>query len=379
MKDYNIAFICPSKSWGGLEMNVFRLAKWLTGRGHHIILYGYPGSTLYDSCEKEGIAVRGLRSKSKLGDIFLAFSLARQLRRDNARIAVFHLNKNMILMALTKVFAGRFLRIVYMQHMHVGPSKRDIFHTWLYGCLSAWITPLDWLARAVREKTRIEPSKVRVIPLGIEVDRFTDKKPGKQLARKLLGVPKDVVIAGVVGRLDPRKGQHILIEACRKVHDRGHKLHLLLVGDPSLNEYTGYDETLRKLTVKLGLDACVHFKPHLDNIEYAYAAMDIFALTSKSETYGMVTLEAMASGLPIIATAEGGTLDIIQHESNGLLVKPYDPVELADALDRILRDNDLAVKLASKAQSDAESTYSNTRQCELLESLFDEILTDQES
>ncbi len=374
MKEYNIAFICPSKSWGGLEMNVLRLAKWLTERGHSIILYGCPGSVLYESFEKENMPVRTLNSKSKFGDIFLALPLAMHLRRDNARIAVFHLNRNFILMALAKVFARSFFKTAYMQHMHVGPSKKDFLHTWLYGRLSAWITPLPWLAGAVLEKTRIEPSKVRVIPLGIVLNQFVGKKPERVLARKLLGLPKDAVIAGVVGRLDPRKGQHILIGACRKVHERGHKLHLLVIGDASIGEFTGYADEVKQLATKLGLDAYVHFKPHMKNIEYAYAAMDIFALTSKSETYGMVTLEAMASGLPVVASAEGGTLDIVKHDINGLLVKPYDPEDLCEALVRILEDDNLATKLASKAQSDAMNKYSHTHQCDLLERLFDELL-----
>jgi glycosyltransferase involved in cell wall biosynthesis len=200
------------------------------------------------------------------------------------------------------------------------------------------------------------------------------KKPEKSLARKLLGVPKDAVIAGVIGRLDPRKGQHILIEACRKVHQRGHKLHLLVVGDASLNEYTGYADHVKQLAGKLGLDAYVHFKPHMKEIEYAYAAMDVFALTSQSETYGMVTPEAMASGLPVVASAEGGTLDIVKNDVNGLLVKPYDPDELCEALVRILDDDNLAARLAWQAQSDAKNKYSHTHQCDLLEKLFEEMM-----
>ena len=375
MKDRPIAFICPSLSWGGLEMNVFRLALWLKMRGRKIILYGHPDAVLYDNCRKESIEVRELRSRSKFGDLFLAYRLARQLKKDKARIAVLHMNKNFLLMTLAKALSGNYFNLIYMQHMHVGASKRDPYHHWVYSQLDAWVTPLDLFKDDVAHKTRINRERIEVIPFGIELEQFTDHKPSKTVARKRLQIPSDVLVAGVVGRLDPKKGQHVLIEACHKLHQQGHQLHLLLVGDKSKNEETGYAERLHEMVAEYGLSDFVHFRSYMADIEYAFAAMDIFALTSKSETYGMVTIEAMASGLAVIGTAEGGTVDIIDDGVNGLLVEPLDVEQLRQALLKLITDREFAARISSRAREDALAKYSHRHQCDLLESLFDRLVT----
>ncbi|UCE25702.1 MAG: glycosyltransferase family 4 protein [Candidatus Zixiibacteriota bacterium] len=373
MKTRNVAFICPSTAWGGLEMNVHRLALWLKKRGLHIIFYGNPLSVLFQKLQAENIAVRSLVSKSKFNDIFIARSLGRTIKSDNVSIAVLHLNKNFLLTALARRFSGNSFKMIYMQHMHVGPAKKDFFHNWLYRHLDRWVTPLPLFKNALTEKTNIPPEKIEIIPLGIELERFIDHKPNQSRAREELDLPADVTIAGVVGRLDPKKGQHILIEACHRLHQQGKKLHLLIVGDKSLHEETGYAERLAELVSRYELNDYVHFRPHITDIQYAYSAMDIFTLTSKSETYGMVTIEAMACGLPVIGTDEGGTKDIINDGQSGLLVEPYHAEKLQQALSQLTDNPSLARRLAGRARKDAIDKYSHHRQCDLLENLFEKL------
>ncbi|UCG61734.1 MAG: glycosyltransferase family 4 protein [Candidatus Zixiibacteriota bacterium] len=370
MTGYTIGFVCPSTSWGGLEMNVHRLAVRLKRRGYRVVLYGNPLSILYQKLQSENIRVRSVISRSKFRDIFLAFVLARMVRQDEVDIVVLHLNRNFLLTTLAKIIARRPFKFVYMQHMHVGGTKKDWFHNWEYGKLDCWIAPLPGFKTILGQKIKLPPHKIEVIPLGIEVECFTDSKPDRAEARLRLNLPADVPVAGVVGRLDPKKGQHILIEACHQVRQEGHDLHVLLVGDKTASEETGYAEQLQQLTRDHELQDFVHFRPHMDDIEYAYAAMDIFTLTSKSETYGMVTLEAMASTLPVIGTAAGGTRDIIDDAHNGLLVRPYDAGHLAGAITRILTEGEFARGLARQARRDVIAKYSSHRQCDMLEGLF---------
>lgn len=373
MNKHTIAFICPSTAWGGLEMNVHRLAVWLTKRGHRIILYGNPASELYNKCRANNIETRPLVSRSKFRDIFIARKLARMLRQDNARIVMLHMNKNFLLTALAKRFSGGFFKFAYMQQMHVGPSKKDFYHNWLYRHLDIWIAPLPFLQKAALEKTAIPPEKFEIIPHGIDIDPFTTRQPDKPSARGKLNLPENVLVAGVIGRLDPKKGQHILIEACHKLRQKGHQLNLLFVGDSSAGEQTGYDTHLRQLVDEYGLTSQTYFRPFLAAVEYAFASLDIFVLTSRSETYGLVTLEAMASGLPVVGTREGGTPDIITDGVTGLLVDPFDSDQLAGALTRLITDRPLAEKLACAARAEATARYSYQHQCDLLERLFERL------
>ena len=101
-----------------------------------------------------------------------------------------------------------------------------------------------------------------------------------------------------------------------------------------------------------------------DKSESIYPALDIFVLASYSETYGLVTIEAMASGLPIVATNAGGTAEIIANQETGLLFKPKNSDELADKLLKLIDNRGLAEEIAQKAQLDAVKRFSHKTQAE---------------
>ncbi len=100
-------------------------------------------------------------------------------------------------------------------------------------------------------------------------------------------------------------------------------------------------------------------RPFRQDVSTAYRRQDVFVLTSISETYGMVTIEAMSAGLPVVATDSAGTPDIITHEESGLLVPVRDADAIARALDRLRNDTALAQRIASKARSIAHECYSH--------------------
>lgn len=367
MKNKTIGFLCLSPSWGGLEMNVFRLAKWMKQRGWKIILFLNPDSPLYQICRENELDVIPLKSSSKFKDLFLVGQLTRLIKKEKIEHLVLHYNRNFLLAVLSRIFSGEYFKLFYQQHMQLGISKKDVFHNWLYKNLDFWITPLPSLAKEVIDKTIVNSDKIKVIPQGIELNKFTGNLPDKNEARRKLNLPEESIIAGVIGRLDPKKGQHVLIEAIKILHESGHKIHCLIVGSSSVNEDTGYEKDLFQLTRQYNLSDYVHFKSHIEEPEYAYACLDIFALTTFAETYGMVTIEAMASKLPVIATNRGGTVDIIEHNKTGILITPDNPQELADAILQLKQDKEKANKLASNARNVAVDKYSHDTQCHLLE------------
>jgi len=365
-----IAFLCYSRSWGGLEMNVLRLASWLTERGNKVILYGFEGSHLWERAKEADIPVRHFRSKFKHGDLINAYRLSRILTSDGISVLVLHERKDIMLGTLTRYSSSPELKLLYMQHMHIGVGKKDPYHTWLYGNLDRWVVPLQILRERLLSKTNYPAERVGVIPFGIELERFTERLPDKTEARRQLELPEDAIILGMVGRLEEEKNQETLVRALPVLHERGIVAHALVVGDETLHEENRYREHLRQLISELKLADCVHLRPFLAEPEYAYAALDIFALTSKSETYGMVTIEALACGLPVIGTRHGGTREIVRHEENGLLIEREQPQELADAVQRLTEDRSFAGRLAAQARADALAHYSHIRQCELFEKMI---------
>jgi glycosyltransferase involved in cell wall biosynthesis len=279
-----------------------------------------------------------------------------------------------MLASLAKLGVGTGLKLVYMQHMHIGVDKKDLYHTWLYDNLDAWVVPLEILRKRLISKTNYDQSKIAVIPFGIEMERFTTALPSKPEARRNLELPEDAFIVGMVGRLEPEKCQETLVRAGALLSREDRPVQVLIVGNETMHEQSGYLAYLKRLTEELGTAEWVHFRPATTDVEGVYAALDIFALTSKSETYGMVTIEALASGLPVIGTRHGGTREIIRDGINGILIEREDPNALAAAIRTLMDSPDLASKLAQQSREDAVARYSRDRQCDLTEELFGKLL-----
>jgi glycosyltransferase involved in cell wall biosynthesis len=273
----------------------------------------------------------------------------------------------MFLGVLAKHVGWRAFKLIYSQHMMTGSDKLDWFHRWEYRHFDAWITPARWLSEQVQRKTVVPADRIHVIPYGIELDRFTEPRLDQNAARRRLALPAGVPLAGILGRLDRGKRQDTVVRALARVRRAGHDLHLAIVGAKTRGEETGYAESVYRLVDELGLDSYVHFLPHQDQPQDAYAALDVFVLASEGETYGMVVIEALASGLPVIASASGGPVEQITPERNGLLFPPLDDEALAAGLVRYLTDPAFARRMAAQGVRDARQRYSHTQQCEAWE------------
>lgn len=370
---YRIASYCSSPSWGGLEMNVLHFLRWMQARGWETVFYGDPATRIYREASEAGLLVRSVRSHRRFGDFLNAWRLSRLVRQDNVRRLIVHRSPDLFLGVMARHFAKGNTRLIFCQHMHIGKNKKDPYHVWLYRRIDAFVTPVAWLAKRVREKTSVLPEHLHIIPHGLEIERFTKGKPAREAARKRFGLPPDAWVAGLIGRLDPKKGQDIAVKAIAALHLSGHSPHLLLIGDQSFAEGDAYALGIHQLVDELRLNDYVHFFPHQDDVEWAYAALDVFVLASKSECYGMVTVEALVSGLPVIGTNDGGTVSLIDHGRNGFLVTPRDVDALARALITLLENRDQAVKMGASAQKEAVMSYSHVRQCESWEKMFDDL------
>lgn len=150
----------------------------------------------------------------------------------------------------------------------------------------------------------------------------------------------------VIGRLSKPKGQDVAIRAISIARELGHDLRLRLVGDVSDRFRTEIEELVAGLGVGEGVDVA-GFGEALNELDGAHVVL----VTSRCEAFGRVTAEALQRGRPVIGTRCGGTVELVQHELNGLLVEPGDPNGLADALIRLRTDPLLLARLVSGARS----------------------------
>ena len=233
----------------------------------------------------------------------------------------------------------------------------------------------------LRDLYGADPAKVHVIPGGVDPTLF---RPMRQAdARERLGRDQCERIVLFVGRIEQIKGIDVLLRALGRLFARHPDLRsdvcLLVVGgalDPEDDApETEKIQELRRLVHEHRMEANVNFVGSLDQETLAlyYAAADVCAVPSLTESFGLVALEAMACGTPVVGTRVGGLQTLIEHGESGLLVPPGDDEALAEAIAQVLTDHRLRTHLAHGARDRAEHyTWQNVG--EKIDALYDTVL-----
>jgi glycosyltransferase involved in cell wall biosynthesis len=146
----------------------------------------------------------------------------------------------------------------------------------------------------------------------------------------------DVPVVGIVGRLQPWKGQDRLLAAQALLRERGHEMHLVIVGGDAYGLSTEYAESLPALVRRLGLDGAVTLTGQVPDAGPYIEQLDVLVNASDPEPFGIVLLEAMARGVPVVAVDSGGPAEFIDDGTTGVLARSGEPAALADALEVLL-------------------------------------------
>jgi glycosyltransferase involved in cell wall biosynthesis len=365
-----LAIYCSSDSWGGLEMNTFRLALWMIRRENRLILMCLDGSPLMDHATEAGIPVIPVTKNRRYADLVNAKRIVRLLRRNSIGVLMVVDNYDLDLGAWVKTFSGRRLKLIYQQHMMLGRSKRDPLHTWRFGKLDAWITLLPYMAEQIGRMTRFHRSNIHVIPLGVDHRTIQPEKYSREEARQKLGIDARYPLLGILGRIDRQKGQHIVIDAMKLLHDRGIDTSLLIMGDPTQHEGDQYLEELKEQIHAGGLTGRITITGHSEDTAVFFCAIDLFVLGSYAETYGMVTIESMMYGVPVAGSDAGGTVELLEKGNLGWLYAPGDPADLSRKIEYILTNRHQVGEKIKTARAHALAVYSHDRECRMIEALI---------
>lgn len=203
-----------------------------------------------------------------------------------------------------------------------------------------------------------------VIPSGIDVERFRHARVAGRQIPPGFDCPTDATIVGSIGWLTDIKGHRVLVEALGHLKDEFPHLHVVIVGSG------GQHDVLLAQADSLGLRDRIHLVGHRDDIERCLAGMDCFAFPSLNEGMGRALIEAMAAGLPVVASRVGGIPAIVRHEENGLLVAAGDSRALSEALRRILTDPQLADRLGRNASRTIGQEFGVKAMVDAVESVY---------
>lgn len=179
-------------------------------------------------------------------------------------------------------------------------------------------------------------------------------------ARKLLGWHGSGYVIGVVGRVEPWKGQDIAVRMLHALVGADAGCHLVLLGENRSPTWPEFGGAVEELASELGVGDRVRFAGHRSDVTDVLPAFDVLVCSSREEGFGLAIVEAMTAGVPVVATRCGGPEDIVEHGVNGLLVPAESHVALADAVLRLLNRPDIGRQLAHQARLSCATRFTAT-------------------
>ena len=263
------------------------------------------------------------------------------------------------------VLAGMSDRVVWWQQAIPRRLWLDVWATRLpaaaIGCYSR---------AAADAQARLSPSRrTFIVAAGAPV-------PAGEPAPAAVELPEGVPVVGLVGRLQPWKGQDRLLRAHALLRERGHRMHTLIVGGDAYGLSARYAESIPALVAELGLGEEVTMTGQVPDAGPYMARMDILVNASDPEPFGIVLLEGMARSLAVVAVASGGPKDFIAHEQTGVLARSGDPAALADALEPLLTSPERRDALGHAARESFMREFTDLAMCERFFGEMQKVLDD---
>lgn len=368
-----IFYLVDSLNIGGTETQAVELARRMDPQTYEVTLACLrKEGPLLDLLNGSAVNVVEFRPKGGIDSPRGLYQLARMvayLRRGKFDVVHAHdLWSNMM-----GVVAGKLAGVPV-----VITSQRDLSHgDWYQGSRKKWLrraqnasSAVVTNARMIREglvsQEGLTADKVRVIYNGVDLERFVTSPSVR--ARLFSGMERAKLIVLVGNMHTDVKGQPTLIAAASEIMSRFPQARFVLVGDgEKRKEFEAAADTA-------GVAASFMFLGRRNDVADILSACDIAVLPSAAEGMPNAVLEYMAAGLPVVANAVGGNLEVIADGATGLLVPPGNPTALAQAVSRLLGDEVLALRLARKGRELVQQRFSFERLTREVGALYEELL-----
>jgi len=360
--------------YGGAQLITHLLAKHLPSRGFEaeVVTTG-PGPFVARLLEDDipvtqlsvpsslryyGHRTRGWRAGRAAIDLPVVWARLARLLRTRADLA--HINDyRAMLLALP---ASRLVAVPSIWHIHSAEDPRTLNR---FGSLLATRTVVP----SETARTELIRKGLSANPRRVEVVR--NCVPPAALAAPG-GAQGDKPLVVCVARLSPEKGLDILLGAAARLQDRIAGLRIMIYGAAPEGRQA-HERELEELHRRLGLNGTVTFAGHVDQPYLHWGRPALYVQPSRAETSGLAALEAMAVGVPVVASRVGGLTDVVESGVNGELVAPDDPGALSVAIERLLMDYDRLARMGSRARAGVLQHYTVETMVERVAALYGEV------
>ncbi len=357
--------ICSAGELGGGEKHLADLANGLALRGHDVFVAVIPASPLLNELPavlEQNIVELPMRNSLNVAS---ALQLARFVREHEIEIVHAHVARDYPLAALASRRARA--RLVLTRHV-LFPLNR--IHKLTLRRTALVIAVSQAVAEGLRAQSIFDPDKIVCIHNGIDVDRFA--KGREDVAGHQPGADKKLRV-GMIGHLAPIKGQEDFIQAAAIVCGLRDDVEFIIAGEDK--SHSGeHRRGLEKLIDELDLNARVKLIGWVEDVVELLPTFDLFVSPSRSEPFGLSIVEAMAAGVPVIATMSEGAREIVEDNQTGRLVPIGDTEAMAKAIGELLSNRKESDRLGENARRVVRERFSLERMLEATEQVFRDVL-----
>jgi glycosyltransferase involved in cell wall biosynthesis len=364
-----ILHVITSLDVGGAQKHLFSLASGLNRRGHTADVAFFKNPTLEGEFRKAGIELFDLGAAGGVSPLLLG-RLVRLLSGGRYQIVHTHLLKADAYGVIAGIMAGIPLRIASKHNDERVLRKPGVAA--VHGVLSRLnhrvLVLSDYVGRYMAEVGRVDPDRMTRVYYGLPpVSTATDEDALR--VRAELGIAPAAPLVATVGRLAEQKGLIYLLRAMAVLRQSVPEVRLLVVGDAQ-DGREEYKQTLLRARAELGLGEAVVFAGVREDVPAVMRAADLFVMASLWEGFGLVFLEAMAAGRPIVATNVSAIPEVVENGVTGLLVPPRDPDALSDAMRKLLLDGERSRQMGQAGLLRLKERFTEERMIEATEQLY---------
>jgi len=336
-------------------MHPLKLAQASQEIGIPMLMAVSPGTALAGAAAKFGLSCR-LIKMNRYVDFLGIWRMAKLINREKIDLIHAHLARDLWKVVPAARLSRRKPRVIWTNHMGTRRSKKDPINKWVYSHLDLAMPVSDDAYKKMIGALSIVPERVRRVYLGIDMERFSPRSYNRATCRRALGIFGDEIVIGIVGQVEPGKGQREFLESAQLLMDKFPSARFIISGrfQPEHEEYA---RDLKRMVSSPALKRRVFLLGHRDDVEMIYRALDIFVMASHGETFGLVLPEAMAMGVAVIATDAKGVPEIIQNGHTGLLVPPKNSKVLAEAIAQLVENPRLRERLAKEGQKFSRENF----------------------
>lgn len=352
----NVLSLIKGLGSGGAEKLLEMSLGYLNQRDfHYQVAYYLPKkNALVPKFEEAGIRTHCFNI-SRPYDPRSLWKLARFLRKEDVEILHIHSPSLAVYGRLAGRLAG-VKAIIYTEHNIVDRYHplTKMFNVLTYPMNDVTIAISDAVSRSIIKWKTVRKTHVYTILNGIDYAAIKTLEIDRQAIRESLGIKGRQLVVGTVAHIQPQKGYPYLIEAARLVLEHYPDTTFIIVGG---EKHRGDRQKLEEIVKEKGINDHIIFAGARSDALRVMASFDIFVLPSVWEGFGIVFLEAMALGKPVIGTRVGGIPEIIEDGVNGYLVEPQNPRQIADKIMLLLGDSSLRSRMGEKGRQRVEDKF----------------------